>query len=70
MPKDTSRAKVMLNSEKIKPIALVVIELCLFEGIGRSVGRSVSRLVGRSVSRSVGQSVSQAVNQSVSRTFH
>jgi len=27
MPKGTSQAKAMLNSEKIKPVALAVIEL-------------------------------------------
>ena len=36
MPKDTSWAEVMLNSEKIKPIALAVIELRLSEGISQS----------------------------------
>jgi len=33
MPKGTSRAEATLNSEKIKPIALAVIELCLTESI-------------------------------------
>ena len=32
MPKDTSLDEVTSNSEKIKPIALAVIELCLSEG--------------------------------------
>ena len=32
MPKGTFRAKVTSNSEKIKPIALAVIELHLSEG--------------------------------------
>ena len=32
MPKDTSWDEVTSNSEKIKPIALAVIELCLSEG--------------------------------------
>ena len=36
MPKGTSRAEVTSNSEKIKPIALVVIELCLTKGISQS----------------------------------
>ena len=35
MPKGTSRAKATLNSEKIKPVALAVIELRLFEGISQ-----------------------------------
>ena len=33
MPKGTSQAKGTLNSEKIKPVALAVIKLCLTEGI-------------------------------------
>ena len=32
MPKGTSWAETMLNSEKIKLIALAVIEVCLSEG--------------------------------------
>jgi len=36
MPKDTSWAKAMSNSEKIKPIAFVVIDLQLSEGISQS----------------------------------
>ena len=36
MPKGTSRAEAMLNSEKIKPVAIAVIELCLTEGIIQS----------------------------------
>ena len=43
MPKDTSRGKVTLNSEKIKPTALAAVELCLSEGISQSVTQSVSR---------------------------
>ena len=35
--KGTSWVKAMSNSEKIKPIALTVIELCLSEGISQSV---------------------------------
>ena len=37
MPKGTCRAEVMSNSEKIKPVALAIIELCLSEGISQSV---------------------------------
>jgi len=33
MPKGTSRAEAMSNSEKIKPIALAVIKLRWSEGI-------------------------------------
>ena len=42
MPKGTSQAEVMSNSEKIKPIASVVIELQLSEGIGQLLSQSVS----------------------------
>jgi len=41
MPKGTSRAEATLNSEKIKPVALAVIELCLTEGIRQSVRRKL-----------------------------
>ena len=58
LPKGTSGAEAMLNSEKIKPVSLVVIELCLSEGISQSVWLSVS------------QAVSQSGSQSVSRKFH
>ena len=34
IPKDTSQAEVTFNSEKINPVALAIIELCLFEAIG------------------------------------
>ena len=37
MPKGTSRAEVMLNSEKTKPVAIAVIELRLTENIRQSV---------------------------------
>ena len=42
MPKDTSRAEVTSNSEKIKPVALAFIELHLSEGISQSVSYSVN----------------------------
>ena len=35
MPKSTSQAEAMSNSEKIKPVALAVIELRLSEGISQ-----------------------------------
>jgi len=38
--KSTSWNEATLNSEEIKPIALVVIELCLSEGIGLSNSHS------------------------------
>ena len=45
----------MLNSEEIKPVAIAIIELRLFEGISQWVSRSVSPSVGQSVSQSVSQ---------------
>ena len=41
MPKGTCWAKATSNSKKIKPVALVVIELRLSEGISLSVTQSV-----------------------------
>ena len=43
MPKGTCRAEATLNSEKIKPVALAIIKLCLSEGISQSITYSVSR---------------------------
>jgi len=40
MPKGTSWADVMSNNEKIKLVALVVIELCLSEDISQLVENS------------------------------
>ena len=37
MPKGTSQAEATSNSEKIKSIALAIIELCLSEGTRKSV---------------------------------
>jgi len=37
MVKGTSRAEVTLNSEKIKPVALAIFELCESEGIRQAV---------------------------------
>ena len=45
MPKSTSRAEATSNSEKIKPVALAVIELCLSEGISQSVRQSLEILL-------------------------
>jgi len=38
MAKGTSQAEATLNSEKIKPVALAIVELCESEDI-RQVGR-------------------------------
>jgi len=43
MPKGTSWAEATLNSEKIKPVALAIIDLCLTEGISQSGSQSVRR---------------------------
>ena len=43
MLKGTCRAEATSNSEKIKPVALAVIELCLSEGISQLLAYSVSR---------------------------
>jgi len=37
MAKGTSQAEVTSNSEKIKPVALAIVELCKSEGIRQSV---------------------------------
>ena len=47
MPKGTSRAEVMSNSEKINPIALAVIELHLSESISQILSQSVIQSVSR-----------------------
>jgi len=36
MPKGTSWAEAVLNSEKLKLVAVAVIELCLYEGISQA----------------------------------
>ena len=38
-------AEATSNSEKIKPVAFIVIELCLSEGISQSVSQSVENSV-------------------------
>jgi len=45
LAKGPSRDETMLNSEKIKPIALVIIELRLSEGISQIVSQSVEKSV-------------------------
>jgi len=37
MAKGTSQAEAMSSSEKIKPIALAIVELCKSEGISQSL---------------------------------
>ena len=51
MPKGTSWAEAMSNSETIKPVALAVIELRLSEGI------DISQLLSQSVSQPLENSV-------------
>jgi len=43
MPIGTFQAKATSNSEKIKPVALAIIELCLTEGINQSGSQAVSQ---------------------------
>ena len=45
MPKGTCRAEETSNSEKLKPVALAIIELRLSEGISQSVSLSVENSV-------------------------
>jgi len=45
VPKGTSRAKATLSSEKIKPVALAIIELRWSEGITQLVSQSVENSV-------------------------
>ena len=54
MPKGTSRAEAMSNGEKIKPIALAIVELRLSEG---TVSYAISQLLGLSVTQSVEDSI-------------
>ena len=49
MPKGTCWAEATLNSEKIKPVALAVIELRLSEGISQSVTQLLSQSVENTV---------------------
>jgi len=45
MAKGTSWAEATLNSKKIKPIALVILELCWSEGISQAVSQSVENSI-------------------------
>jgi len=47
MPKGTSQAEVMYNSEKIKLVVFAVIELRLSEGISQTLTQSISHLVSQ-----------------------
>ena len=47
MPKGTCQAEATSNSEKIKLVALAVIELCLSEGIIQSVSQLLTYLVSQ-----------------------
>ena len=49
--KGTSPAKVTSNSEKIKPVALAIIELRLSEDISQSVSQSGSQSVENSINK-------------------
>ena len=49
MPKGTCRAEATSSSEKIKSVALTVIELRLYEGISQSVSHLLSQSVENSV---------------------
>jgi len=49
MAKGTSRAEATLNSKKIKPIALAIVELCESEGIRQADRQLVSQSVENSV---------------------
>jgi len=42
MARDTSWAEATLNSEKIKPVALAIVELCESEGIRQAGRQAVS----------------------------
>ena len=47
IPKGTSRAKATSNSEKIKPVAIAVIELRLSGGISQSGSQAVRQSVSQ-----------------------
>ena len=49
MPKGTSQAESTSNSEKIKPVALAVIELRLSEGFSQSVAYLLTHSVENSI---------------------
>ena len=43
MPKGTSQDEAASNRDKIKPVALAIVELCLFEGIMQASRQLVSQ---------------------------
>jgi len=45
IPKGNTQAKVTLNSEKIKRLALAIVELCWSDGIREAISQLVSWLV-------------------------
>jgi len=58
MAKGTSQAEAMSNSEKIKPVALAIVELRESEGRqGRQAGRAGRQSVSQSFSQSVENSI-------------
>jgi len=50
MAKATSQVEVTSNSEKTKPVALSIIELCKSEGISQSVSQAGKQSVSQVVS--------------------
>ena len=59
MSKGTSQAEVTSNSEKIKPIALAVIELHLSEGISQSVSRKFDLILFSKIPKQLVECVSR-----------
>ena len=45
MPKGISWAEVTSNSDKIKPISLAIIKLCLSEGINQSLTQLIEKSI-------------------------
>jgi len=44
MPKSTYLAEATLHSEKIKPVVLAVVKLCLAECISHTISQSLTNL--------------------------
>ena len=59
------KAEAMSNSEKIKPVALAVTELCLSEGISQLLSQSVTQSVSQLLSQSVENSIKYIIKNSV-----
>jgi len=49
MAKSTSWAEATSDSEKIKPVALAIVQLCKSEGMHQSVRQAVSQSVENSI---------------------